>query len=119
MGIIKKLFKSDNVRNVDKLEKIAKKVEDLSEIYRAKSDDELKETTNILKKRLANGETLNDILPDAFACVREASDRVMGLRHYHVQILGGIALFQGRIAEMKTGEGKTLVETLPAYLVAL
>ena len=119
MGIFNKIFKSDNARNVEKLEKIAKKVEALSEIYRAKTDEQLKETTNVLKKRLANGETLNDILPDAFACVREASDRVMGLRHYHVQILGGIALFQGRIAEMKTGEGKTLVETLPAYLVAL
>ncbi len=119
MGIFNKIFKSDNARNVEKLEKIAKKVEALSEEYRNKSDEELKETTITLKKRLANGETLNDILPDAFACVREASDRVMGLRHYHVQILGGIALFQGRIAEMKTGEGKTLVETLPAYLVAL
>ena len=86
---------------------------------RVYSDEDLKNTTTVLKERLANGEKTIDILPDAFACVREASSRVIGKRHYHVQILGGIALFQGRIAEMKTGEGKTLVETLPAYLVAL
>ncbi len=119
MGFWSKIFKSDNTRNVEKLEKIAKKVEDLEEKYRGMSDDELKGTTAILKERLANGEKPIDILPDAYACVREASDRVMGKRHYHVQILGGIAIFQGRIAEMKTGEGKTLTETLPAYLVAL
>ncbi|MBE5758325.1 MAG: preprotein translocase subunit SecA [Clostridiales bacterium] len=119
MGFLSKIFKSDNTRNIDKLEKIAKKVEDLSDKYRAMTDDELKGTTKILKDRLAKGEKPIDILPDAFACVREASTRVIGKRHYHVQILGGIALFQGRIAEMRTGEGKTLVETLPAYLVAL
>ena len=119
MGFFSKIFKSDNTRNVEKLEKIAKKVEDLSDKYKAMTDDELKNTTNVLKERLANGEKTIDILPDAFACVREASTRVIGKRHYHVQILGGIALFQGRIAEMKTGEGKTLMETLPAYLVAL
>ena len=119
MGFWGKIFKSDNTRQVEKLEKIAKKVEDLSDKYRVMSDDELKNTTNILKDRLAKGEKSIDILPDAFACVREASARVLGKRHYHVQILGGIALFQGRIAEMRTGEGKTLVETLPAYLVAL
>jgi len=119
MGLFRKLFKSDNDRNVQKLEKIAKKVEELSDKYRVMTDDELKETTSILKDRLRNGEKTIDILPDAYACVREASTRVIGKRHYHVQILGGIALFQGRIAEMKTGEGKTLMETLPAYLVAL
>ena len=119
MGFWGKIFKSDNTRNVEKLEKIASKVEALSDKYKAMSDDELKGTTQILKDRLANGEKSIDILPDAYACVREASERVIGKRHYHVQILGGIALFQGRIAEMKTGEGKTLVETLPAYLVAL
>lgn len=119
MGFWSKIFKSDNTRNVEKLEKIAKKVEDLQDKYRAYSDEDLKNTTTILKQRLADGEKTIDILPDAFACVREASSRVIGKRHYHVQILGGIALFQGRIAEMKTGEGKTLVETLPAYLVAL
>ncbi len=119
MGFWSKIFKSDNTRNIDKLEKIAKKVEDLQDKYRAYSDDDLKNTTQVLKDRLKAGEKTIDILPDAFACVREASSRVIGKRHYHVQILGGIALFQGRIAEMKTGEGKTLVETLPAYLVAL
>ena len=119
MGFWGKIFKSDNTRNIEKLEKIAKKVEDLSDKYRAMTDEELKGTTQILKDRLANGEKSIDILPDAYACVREASSRVIGKRHYHVQILGGIALFQGRIAEMRTGEGKTLVETLPAYLVAL
>lgn len=119
MGFWSKIFKSDNTRNVEKLEKIAKKVEDLQDKYRVYSDEDLKNTTTVLKERLANGEKTIDILPDAFACVREASSRVIGKRHYHVQILGGIALFQGRIAEMKTGEGKTLVETLPAYLVAL
>lgn len=119
MGFWSKIFKSDNTRNVEKLEKIAKKVEDLQDKYRAYSDEDLKNTTTVLKQRLADGEKTIDILPDAFACVREASSRVIGKRHYHVQVLGGIALFQGRIAEMKTGEGKTLVETLPAYLVAL
>ena len=119
MGFWRKIFKSDNDRQVAKLEKIANLVEELSDKYRDMTDEELKGTTQVLKDRLANGEKTIDILPDAFACVREASSRVMGKRHYHVQILGGIALFQGRIAEMKTGEGKTLVETLPAYLVAL
>lgn len=119
MGFWSKIFKSDNTRNINKLEKIAKKVEELQDKYRAYSDEDLKNTTQVLKDRLENGEKSIDILPDAFACVREASSRVIGKRHYHVQILGGIALFQGRIAEMKTGEGKTLVETLPAYLVAL
>ena len=119
MGLFSYLFGSDNKRNIKKLEKIASKIEALSETYKSKTDEELKETTNILKDRLSRGETLNDILPDAYACVREASTRVIGQRHYHVQLLGGIALFQGRIAEMKTGEGKTLMETLPAYLQAL
>ena len=119
MGFWGKIFKSDNTRNILKLEKVAAKVEALEEKYKAMSDEELKGTTQVLKDRLANGEKCVDILPDAYACVREASWRVIGKRHYHVQILGGIALFQGRIAEMKTGEGKTLVETLPAYLVAL
>ncbi|MBE5735725.1 MAG: preprotein translocase subunit SecA [Clostridiales bacterium] len=119
MNFFKKLFASDNARNIEKLEKIAAKVEALSDKYKAMSEEELKGTTAVLKDRLAKGEKTIDILPDAYACVREASSRVMGLRHFHVQILGGIALFQGRIAEMRTGEGKTLVETLPAYLMAL
>ncbi len=119
MGLISKIFKSDNSRNIAKLEKIAAKVEALEETYKNKTDEELRQTTVLLKERLAKGESTFDILPDAYACVREASDRVMGLRHFHVQILGGIALYQGRIAEMRTGEGKTLTETLPAYLIAL
>lgn len=119
MGLFSYLFGSDNARSVKKLEKIAAKVEALSDTYKAMTDEELQNTTKVLKERLAAGETLSDILPDAYACVREASTRVIGQRHYHVQILGGIALFQGRIAEMKTGEGKTLMETLPAYLQAL
>ena len=119
MGFLSKVFKSDNARNITKLEKIAAKVEALEETYKGKTDDELRNTTEVLRERLKNGEKLIDILPDAYACVREASDRVMGMRHFHVQILGGIALFQGRIAEMRTGEGKTLTETLPAYLMAL
>ena len=114
-----KLFKSDNDRNVKKLQKIANLIESKSDYYKGLTDEELKATTPKLKQRLADGEKLKDILPDAYALVREASERVLGMRHFYVQLLGGIALFQGRIAEMKTGEGKTLVETLPAYLVAL
>ena len=114
-----KLFKSENERNVAKLEKIANLIEEKSDFYKNMSDEELKAMTPKLKERISQGEKLFDILPDAFAVVREASERVLGMRHFHVQLLGGIALFQGRIAEMRTGEGKTLVETLPAYLVAL
>ena len=91
----------------------------LEEEYRALSDSELKNKTSLFKERLSAGETLDDILPEAFAAVREAADRVLGMRHFPVQIIGGIILHQGRIAEMKTGEGKTLVATLPAYLNAL
>lgn len=83
------------------------------------ADSELKNMTNIFKERLANGESIDDILPEAFAVVREVSKRVLGLRHYRVQMIGGIVLHQGRIAEMKTGEGKTLVATAPVYLNAL
>ncbi len=113
------LFISENKRNIKKLEKIAQKIEDLDGIYQAKSDEELRQTTALLKDRLSKGETLNDVLPDAFAAVREASFRVLGQKHFHVQLLGGIALHQGRIAQMRTGEGKTLMATLPAYLNAL
>ena len=109
----------DNKRSIKKLEKIAVKIEDLAEKYKVMSDEELKSQTQILKDRLAGGETLDDILPDAYAVVREAASRVLNMRHFHVQLLGGIVLHQGRIAEMCTGEGKTLVSTLPAYLNAL
>ena len=119
MGLFSKIFGSDNSRNVKKLEKIASKIEELDEEYTNKTDEELIQKTQEFKDRLAKGETLNDILPEAFATVREASKRVLGMKHFHVQLLGGIALHQGRIAEMRTGEGKTLVATLPAYLNAL
>jgi len=119
MGLFSAIFASDNTRSIKKLEKIAQQIEDLDEVYTKKTDLELMKTTKLLKERLSNGETLNDILPDAYAVVREASKRVLGMKHFHVQLLGGIALHQGRIAEMRTGEGKTLVATLPAYLNAL
>ncbi len=119
MGLFKLLANYDNNKAIKKLEKIAAKIEALDEKYSALSEEELKNQTNVLKQRLSNGETLDDILPDAFAVVREAGYRVLKKKHFHVQLLGGIVLHQGRIAEMKTGEGKTLVSTLPAYLNAL
>ncbi len=119
MGLFSSLKNFDNNRSLKKLEKIASKVEALADKYQKMSDDELKKQTDILKERYKNGETLDDLLSDAFAVVREASTRVLKMRHFHVQILGGIVLHQGRIAEMRTGEGKTLVSTLPAYLNAL
>ena len=112
-------FQSENTRNLKKLKKIADKVMAKEDEYSKLTDEELKNSTVILKQRLANGETLNDILPDAFATVREAAYRVLNMKHFYVQVIGGIALHQGRIAEMRTGEGKTLVATLPAYLNAL
>ena len=119
MGLINYMLNSDGRRSLKKLDKMALKVEALEPKYAAMGDEELKSQTGILKDRLAKGETTDDILYDAFAVVREAANRVLKLKHYHVQIIGGIALYQGRIAEMKTGEGKTLVATLPAYLAAL
>lgn len=119
MGLFKAIFGTYSEREVKRLERLAAPIEALAETYAAKSDEELREMTGILKKRLEDGETVDDILPDAFAVVREADTRVLGKRPYHVQLLGGIVLHQGRIAEMKTGEGKTLVATLPAYLNAL
>lgn len=118
MGLIKMLL-DDNPRNVKKLSKIAEKVEERAYVYAKMTDSELSSQTAILKERLNKGETLNDILPDAFAVVREASTRVLKQRHYFVQLMGGIAIHQGRVAELRTGEGKTLMETLPAYLNAL
>ncbi|MBQ4317400.1 MAG: preprotein translocase subunit SecA [Clostridia bacterium] len=119
MSLFTKLFGTYSEKQLKKIEPIAQKIEALSDKYSAMDNDTLKNQTNVLKDRLANGETLDDILPDAFAVVREASTRVLGKRHYHVQLIGGIVLHQGRIAEMRTGEGKTLVATLPAYLNAL
>ena len=119
MGFLKKLLGSYSARELKRIDPILDKVLALEEHYRALSDDRLKAVTPALKERLAQGETLDDILPDAFAACREAADRVLGMRHFPVQIIGGIVLHQGRISEMKTGEGKTLVATLPAYLNAL
>ena len=119
MGIFNALFGTHSQREVKKVEKLADRIEALEEEYKALSDEELKGMTPKLKERLANGETTDDILPEAFATVREAAWRVLGMRPYRVQLIGGIILHQGRIAEMKTGEGKTLVATLPAYLNAL
>lgn len=119
MGLFSYLLGSDGRTALKKLDKTAKKVEAAEPKYAAMSDEELKNQTVLLKERLAKGETLDDILVDAFAALREASWRVLGMKHFHVQIIGGICLHQGRIAEMRTGEGKTLVSTLPAYLNAL
>ena len=119
MGLVDFLFRSEKNRQLKKLEATADKIEKLGDKYEAMSDAELAAQTEALKARLAAGEKLDDILPDAFAVVREAGARVLNMRHFHVQLLGGIVLHQGRIAEMQTGEGKTLVATLPAYLNAL
>ena len=119
MSLFSKIFGTYSEKQVKKLTPVVNKIEALAVKYSAMSDDEMQAQTPILKQRLANGETLDDILPDAFALVREAADRVLGTRHYRVQLIGGIIIHQGRIAEMKTGEGKTQVATLPAYLNAL
>jgi len=119
MGLIKKLFGDYSSREIKRIQPICDKVLSLADKYRSMSEEELKSQTAILKERLNNGATLDDILPDAFAVCREATDRVLGTPHFPVQILGGIILHQGRIAEMKTGEGKTQTVILPAYLNAL
>ena len=119
MGFMKKIFGDYSSRELKSIYPIADKIDAMGDAYKALTDEQLKAKTQEFKDRLTNGETLDDILPEAFATVREASDRVLGLRPYRVQLLGGVVLHQGRIAEMKTGEGKTLVATLPAYLNAL
>ena len=119
MGLIKYLMSGDGRRALKKLNKMTDEVEALEPKYQAMDDETLKAQTGVLKERLEKGETLDDILYDAFAALREAAKRVLGMRHFRVQIIGGICLHQGRIAEMRTGEGKTLVSTLPAYLNAL
>ncbi|MEF2920786.1 MAG: preprotein translocase subunit SecA [Acutalibacteraceae bacterium] len=119
MGLIKALFGNYSKKELKRIKPIMNSVLELEDKYKAMTEAELKDQTNVLKERLANGETTDDILPDAFAVCREASDRVLGMRHYPVQVIGGIVLHQGRIAEMRTGEGKTLVATLPAYLNGL
>ena len=119
MGLIKTLFGDYSSRELKSIYPIVDKIEAMADEYKAMTDAQLQAKTGEFKERLANGETLDDILPEAFATVREAADRVLGLRPYRVQLVGGVVLHQGRIAEMKTGEGKTLVATLPAYLNAL
>ena len=119
MGLFDKLFGTYSERELKKIEKTVNQIEALADKYSAMTDAELSGMTPIFKERLAKGETLDDILPDAFAAIREAADRVLGKRPFRVQLIGGIILHQGRIAEMKTGEGKTLVATMPAYLNAL
>ena len=118
-GLLKKIFGTKNDREIKALTKEVEKINALESEYEKLSDEELKNKTNIFKERLQNGETLDDILVEAFATVREASKRILGLRHYDVQLIGGMVLHQGKITEMKTGEGKTLVATCPVYLNAL
>ena len=119
MGLFTKVFGTYSQRELKSIYPIVDKITALEDEYKQLTDAELQAKTPEFKERLANGETLDDILPEAFAAVREAADRVLGMRPYPVQLVGGIVLHQGRIAEMKTGEGKTLVATLPAYLNAL
>ena len=119
MGFFSSLFKSYSEKQIKKIMPLVDEIESLADKFKAMTDAEMKAYTGKLKSDLANGKTLDDILPEAFALVREADERVLGKRPFRVQLIGGILLHQGRIAEMKTGEGKTLVATLPAYLNAL
>ena len=119
MNMIEKVFGTHSERELKRIIPIVDKIESLADNYANMSDEELRNQTKLFKERLAEGETLDDILPEAYAVVREASTRAIGLRHYRVQLMGGVILHQGRITEMRTGEGKTLVSTLPAYLNAL
>ena len=119
MGLLTKLFGTRSERELKKIYPLVDKILALEEEYKNLSEEELRGKTEVFKGRLAQGETLDDLLPEAFAAIREAADRVLGMRPYPVQLIGGIILHQGRIAEMKTGEGKTLVAILPCYLNAL
>ena len=119
MGLFEMIFGTHSDRELKRIMPIVNKIEALRPDMLALSDEELQAKTPEFKNRLAGGETLDDILPEAYAVVREASRRVLGMEHFHVQLIGGVILHQGRIAEMRTGEGKTLVCTLPAYLNAL
>ncbi|MBQ2547169.1 MAG: DEAD/DEAH box helicase, partial [Clostridia bacterium] len=119
MSIITKVFGTYSERQIRKIMPAVKRVNALADEYRAMSDADMRSRTDVFKERLAAGETLDDILPEAYACVREASDRILGKRPFDVQIMGGILLHQGRITEMKTGEGKTIVAVLPSYLNGL
>ena len=116
---LKNVFGTRNSRELKRMGKVVKKINALADQVKALDNVQLAAKTSEFKARLANGESLDSILPEAFAVVREAGDRVLGLRHFDVQLIGGMALHEGKIAEMRTGEGKTLVATLPAYLNAL
>ena len=116
---LKKIVGDSNDRAIKQIMPIADEIESIKDEYQALSDEQLREKTAEFRARLADGETLDDILPDAFATVREAARRQIGQFHYKVQLIGGIVLHEGKIAEMKTGEGKTLVATMPSYLNAL
>ncbi|MBW7946559.1 MAG: preprotein translocase subunit SecA, partial [Sphingomonadaceae bacterium] len=118
-ALAKRIFGSSNDRYVRSLSPIVRKINDLEAAFEALSDDQLKAKTDEYRQRLAGGETLDALLPEAFATVREASKRVLGMRHFDVQLIGGIVLHRGEIAEMRTGEGKTLVATLATYLNAI
>ena len=119
MGFLKKIFGSHSDHELKRLYPIADKIEAMSDEYAALTDEQLRAKTGEFKQRYADGESLDDLLPEAFATAREAAWRVLGMKPFRVQLIGGIVLHQGRIAEMKTGEGKTLVAVLPAYLNAL
>ena len=119
MGFLEKIFGTHSENELKRIYPIVDHIEALEPQMQKLSDEELRDKTREFKERLAKGETLDDILPEAFAVVREASSRVLNMRHFRVQLIGGIILHQGRISEMKTGEGKTLVSTAPAYLNAL
>ena len=119
MGLITKLFGTRSLRELKNIQPTVDRILAMEEEYKHLSEEALRGKTQIFRDRLEQGETLDDLLPEAFATVREAADRVLGMRPYPVQLIGGIVLHQGRIAEMKTGEGKTLVAILPCYLNAL
>ena len=119
MSVIEKIFGTHSERELKRIEPLVKEIENLRPSMQALTDEQLKNKTKEYKKRFEEGATLDDLLPEAYATVREAARRVLNMEHYRVQLIGGIILHQGRIAEMKTGEGKTLVSTLPAYLNAL
>ena len=119
MGLISQVFGTYSDRQIKKIMPLVKQINSLGDKYKNMSDSDMRSQTDIFKKRLAAGETLDDILPEAYACIREASDRILGKRPFDVQLIGGILLHQGRITEMKTGEGKTMVAALPSYLNAL
>ena len=119
MGLLEKIFGTSSQREIKKIQPLVNKILALEDSYKAMPEKELRGKTAEFKARLAEGETLDALLPEAFAAIREAADRVLGMRPYPVQLMGGIILHQGRIAEMKTGEGKTLVAILPCYLNAL